>query len=130
MAVSAVTLPNPDSVLRLDTYQPHPSIAVVSVDGEVDLGTAPQLAARLAEQLAPPPAYLVVDLSQVAFLGAAGLNVLADAARDAAELGTPLRVVVGGQRQIRRLLRLCGLDDALPAFETVDDAVRPIPRPR
>jgi anti-anti-sigma factor len=50
---------------------------VLHVVGELDTLTAPLLAVRLAEQQAAVPK-LVVDLSEVSFLGSAGLAALVE----------------------------------------------------
>jgi anti-sigma B factor antagonist len=56
---------------------------------------------------------LVADLDRVSFIDAAGLGVLAGAARQAAAHGASLRVVCA-RRQIRRLFGLTRLDEAVP----------------
>ncbi|MEA5366840.1 STAS domain-containing protein [Amycolatopsis sp., V23-08] len=65
---------------------------VVAVVGDVDLGTAPMLRHALDEALGRAPRRIVVDLSLVRFLNAAGLEVLLDAHRRAGP-GTDLRLV-------------------------------------
>jgi anti-anti-sigma factor len=74
-----------------------PGATFVRVSGEVDMLTAPDLAATLAEATAHtrPPAPVVVDLSQVAHLGRAGLAELLACHRRCRQAGTQLRVVVG-----------------------------------
>ena len=58
---------------------------MLHVIGELDTLTAPLLAVRLAEQQSAVPK-LVVDLSEVSFLGSAGLAALVEA-KDAADNG-------------------------------------------
>jgi anti-sigma B factor antagonist len=50
--------------------------AVVRVEGEVDLYTAPQLWETLDAAISGTPHELVVDLSDVTFLDSSGLSVL------------------------------------------------------
>ena len=50
--------------------------AVVRVQGEVDLYTAPQLWETLDAAIAGTPHELVIDLSDVSFLDSSGLSVL------------------------------------------------------
>ncbi|RAS62271.1 anti-sigma B factor antagonist [Lentzea atacamensis] len=52
------------------------SSTVVRVAGEIDLATAPAFESFLHEQLAHTRAVLMVELSGVDYLGAAGLEVL------------------------------------------------------
>ena len=65
---------------------------VVAVDGEVDVGSAPLLRHVLDAALDRAPRRIVVDLSYVRFLNAAGLAVLIDAHRRAGP-GTDVRLV-------------------------------------
>jgi anti-sigma B factor antagonist len=65
---------------------------VVSVEGDVDLSTAPMLHDALEEALSRAPRRVVVDLSLVRFLNTAGLEVLLDAHRRAGP-ATDLRLV-------------------------------------
>jgi anti-sigma B factor antagonist len=55
----------------------------------------------------------VADLDRVSFIDAAGLGVLAGAARQAAAHGTSLQVVCA-RRRVRRLFGLTQLDQAVP----------------
>jgi anti-anti-sigma factor len=60
-----------------------PGYTVITVAGEIDIATAPQLGERLAV-LAGSGRPVIADLDQVRFIDAAGLRVLAAAARHAA----------------------------------------------
>jgi anti-sigma B factor antagonist len=93
---------------------------VVTVDGEVDLTTAPELAEVLGKDVPP---VLVVDLTRVTFLSAAGLRVLVAAAGDALEHGRWLGLVTDGQLALR-VLRMSGVAASIPTFESLSDAVR------
>jgi anti-sigma B factor antagonist len=98
-----------------------PGHVLVTVAGEIDIATAPQLHDRLAA-LAASGRRLVVDLTQVSFLAAAGLNVLAAAARKARARGGDLGVVTPRPR-IRRLFAITGLDRHIPLARTVTEAL-------
>jgi anti-sigma B factor antagonist len=93
---------------------------VVMVDGEVDLTTAPELAEVLEEDATP---VLVVDLTRVTFLSAAGLHVLIAAAARAQEHERCLGLVTDG-RMALRVLRMSGVAASIPTFESLSDAVR------
>jgi anti-sigma B factor antagonist len=95
---------------------------VLSVCGEVDLATAPALGAVLTLALRCVPAVLVVDLSGVDFLGAAGLAVLVAAAAAGANR-TAVRVVTT-RRECDVPILLTDLGAELTLCRTVDEAVR------
>src|SRR4051812_1355359 len=80
---------------------------VVTVTGEVDTQTAPELAAVLTAQLAVAQV-VVVDLDGVQFLASAGLTVLFEASELAAEQRRDLRLVCHCS-SINRIFTITGL---------------------
>jgi anti-sigma B factor antagonist len=97
------------------------------VEGAVDGLTAPRLRTALAaafDRLAGRA--LVLDLSEVTFLGSPGLRVLFDCAVEAAHHRghQPLRVVVDHARPVVRPIEIVGLDNVLALYHRVDEAMR------
>lgn len=86
------------------------NLVLVRVAGELDNVTASLLGATLvdAEEAVSPPAPVVVDLTGVSFLGAAGLTVLVDHHERCAALGGSL-LIVPGSKAVRRALAMTGL---------------------
>ncbi|WP_405162055.1 STAS domain-containing protein [Nocardia sp. NBC_01499] len=97
------------------------SAAILTIGGEVDAMSAPQLQSGIEDVLVDKPMLLVVDLSGVSFFGSAGLSVLLLAERAVAKGG--LRVVASPQ--VRRPIEVTGLDEILDLFETLQDALAP-----
>ncbi|HWO67343.1 MAG TPA: STAS domain-containing protein [Umezawaea sp.] len=89
-------------------------VAVVTATGEVDMTTVGLLAERLdrVHDLVPAPRAVVVDLSGVRFLAAAGVAVLLTAHLACGERGVPLWVVAPN-RAVRYPLEVCGLTSLL-----------------
>ncbi len=87
---------------------------LVRVTGELDNVTADTLSATLAdaELAVSPPAPVVVDLTGVTFLGAAGLSVLVDHHERCAALGSAL-LIVPGSKAVRRAMTVTGLHSRL-----------------
>lgn len=75
---------------------------VVTVVGEVDALTAPELATLLTAQLAAARV-VVVDLDGVRFLGSAGLSVLFEANEQASQEDRVLRLVCNSRIANRAL---------------------------
>jgi anti-sigma B factor antagonist len=98
----------------------EPGHMLVTVAGEVDIATVPQLQERLAA-LAASGRPLIVDLDRVTFIDAAGLRVLAGAASRAAAHRASLHVVCA-RHQVRRLFAITGLDRQIPLARTVTEA--------
>ncbi|WP_020658692.1 STAS domain-containing protein [Amycolatopsis benzoatilytica] len=98
----------------------RPPAAVLVLRGDLDLGTAPQLTAAVAA-VSGEPALLVLDLAGVEFLASAGLTALLAACREA-PAGTEVRIVAAG-RPTMRPIQLTGLEDALPLYQTLEEAL-------
>lgn len=98
----------------------RPDYVLVTVAGDVDLLTAPRLRVRLSE-LAATGGPVVVDLSRVRFIDAAGLGLLAHAASLATVYGGSLHVVTA-QPRVRLLLSISGLEQHVGLAWTVGEA--------
>ncbi|MEW2515302.1 STAS domain-containing protein [Streptomyces sp. NPDC046870] len=81
---------------------------VVALRGEIDLLTAPALAARLDALTARPRPDLVLDLRPTEFIDCAGLGVLCRARNRVLTRGGRLRLVTDSARFLR-MLRVTGL---------------------
>ncbi|MDQ1620343.1 MAG: anti-sigma factor antagonist [Actinomycetota bacterium] len=96
--------------------------AVVTVGGEVDLGTANQLSDYAVTALQDSGPSLVIDLAGVTFMDSTGLKVL---------LACHRRVLLGGgglglvapTRPVLRVLSITGLDQTFPIYPTVDETI-------
>ncbi len=88
------------------------SSALVRAVGEIDLLTAPLLAAAVEEAKATGATELLVDCTGVTYLGSTGIGVLVQAWRDM-EDGARFRLRPELQPSVRRVLELCGLDELI-----------------
>src|ERR1700722_3455905 len=71
--------------------------SIVHASGEVDIASAPALAAHVDRALAPRPSQLIIDLAAGAMLDSSGLRVLISGLEglEAGGNATELRLVVG-----------------------------------
>ncbi|MEU6827033.1 STAS domain-containing protein [Nocardia beijingensis] len=92
---------------------------VVSVHGEIDMASAPRLQSALDEALRDAPGAVVVDMTNVGFLGSAGLSVLLAASEATGSGG--LRVVPSDAA--RRPIEVTALDRLLTVFDSVEEAL-------
>ncbi|SFQ95968.1 anti-anti-sigma factor [Lentzea waywayandensis] len=98
-----------------------PGVVVLAVRGEVDSCTSPLLRDRLLDHVRPTCRQLVVDLTAVTFLAAAGLTVLV-AVREAATAAGVRLFLVADTPAVLRPLMITGLDgvfDVCPDIEHV-----------
>ena len=93
----------------------------VSIEGELDLYSAPQVRAEL-EALAIEPAEVVLDLGGVTFVDSTALGAILASARILREAGGGLALVAADERT-RKLLALVGVDRVLPVYESSEQAV-------
>ena len=88
-------------------------MAVVHLRGEIDIATAEDVFTRLAEAVAE--SCTVVDLSDVGFIDASGVNALVGALRVAAGHQHHL-LVASPPRQLNRILDVLDLHGTLPTY--------------
>jgi anti-sigma B factor antagonist len=86
------------------------SVTLVTVTGEVDLATAPELEERLGEAVAAGDT--TADLVGVEFMDSTGLRVLI-AAHEAADAAGHSFSLVVAEGPVTRLLRITGVDQQL-----------------
>jgi anti-sigma B factor antagonist len=111
----------PTDLLDLQVAEHGPDARVITVTGEVDTVTAPELAACLTAQLAAVQV-VVVNLDGVRFLTSAGLTVLFEANELATQEGRGLRLVCNSW-MANRVLEATGLRTHLPFADNVPDAL-------
>jgi anti-sigma B factor antagonist len=86
---------------------------VITVRGEVDLASAPQLAGAMSELIDRGHTRVAVDLGAVEFIDSTGLGVLVGSLRRLREGGGDL-VLRAASPAVVRILELTGLDGLLP----------------
>ncbi|MBB2909666.1 anti-sigma B factor antagonist [Streptosporangium becharense] len=82
---------------------------VVTVTGELDLATRPELVAYVRHAVDVDTGTIIIDLSGVTFIDACGLSALIALKRYAREQGRPL-LLAGATPPVLRLLKLTNLD--------------------
>jgi anti-anti-sigma factor len=90
--------------------------------GELDVASAPDLAAAVARIDMSRNTFLVLDLRNLAFIDASGIRAILVTQELCAERGCTFILVPGEQEQVQRVFEICGLLDHLP-FRN-DEALR------
>jgi anti-sigma B factor antagonist len=97
-------------------------LAVLTVRGEHDLSTAPDLRRRLKALIGEGDA-IVVDLSPATFVDSTILGVILDACRRASDAGLGFAVAAAnGGSAVDRVLEVTGLKAELPVHSARKDA--------
>lgn len=104
----------------------HGDARVITVGGEINALTAPELAALVTAQVAAVP-LVVVDLQRVRFMGFAGLSVLVEANELATREGRRIRLVCHHSEMVNRALDVAGLREQFSLSDTVSAALHNSP---
>jgi anti-sigma B factor antagonist len=107
--------------LSLDTSQ-HGRWTVVSVQGELDLYTAPQLREAVLGLDAGSAPHVAIDLSDVGFIDSSGLGAIIACLKHVREQSGELALVTPEASPLTKLLALTGLDAAVPTVASLEDA--------
>ncbi len=95
--------------------------SVISIEGELDLLTAPRLKWMLTDALEAGHEELVVNLSLATFIDSTALGVLVGVNRS---LGVDARLAIVCQRgALLKIFEFSGLDGMFMIFSTVDEAL-------
>ncbi len=96
--------------------------STLTVRGELDIATAPELAAVIETQLAGASRGLVLDLTPTRFLDSTGARCLMRAAKQAASAGVELHVVCPRSNSpVRLIIDLLELERLVPIVDSPAD---------
>ena len=96
-------------------------MVVVSVTGDLDLLTTPQLDHAIRSAMRTEPTALIIDLTRVDFLASIGMNLLV-ATRDEIAPTARFGVVADGPATSRPM-KLIGIDTMIALYQTLGDAL-------
>jgi anti-anti-sigma factor len=98
-------------------------VVVARLEGEIDAANADATAAALARALDDEDTAMVVDLSDVAYIGSAGVRLLHELTRRLESEGRRLRLVVARAGIVARLFEIVEMEQVVPVDPSVDDAL-------
>jgi anti-sigma B factor antagonist len=93
------------------------SARIVSVDGDLDLASSPRLSSLL-DRLVCERSALVVDLTNCTFIDSTGLAAILHGARPLVSFA-----VVCGDGVPGELLRMTSIDETIPVYPRLDEAL-------
>lgn len=99
------------------------AVCKVTLEGEVDVYTAPRLKEELTSLIAGGCHFLIVDMEKVAFIDSSGLGVLVSALRRAREKDGAIRIVCT-REGVLKIFRITGLDKVFPIFSDAAEAAQ------
>src|SRR5262245_28180259 len=108
------------SVARVD----RSGCTVLVVRGELDMAVEGRLFAAAVTVLQEHARHaLVLDMSGLGFMASIGISELIMIQYEAVTCRRRLRIIVGGNRQLQRVLAAVGLDRRLPICASIEEAL-------
>jgi anti-sigma B factor antagonist len=111
--------------LRFSVCRPRRDVTLLVVVGEIDLATAPGFRTELTRVSGCRTSTLVLDLSPVTFLAAAGLTVLVEAHAEAVRSHRRI-VLITEVRSVERAIEITGLSAGFHRVGSLEAALADI----
>lgn len=93
---------------------------LITVSGEVDLATSPDLDVAIIAAIDAGAASVVIDLSDVSFMDSSGLGVIVRALKRCREAENDLDLVITNER-VLKVFGITGLDQVIPIHASIQD---------
>jgi len=93
---------------------------VVTVSGEVDLATSPELDQAIVSGIESGTQSLVIDLTAVSFMDSSGLGVIVRGLKRCREADKDLDLVITNER-VLKVFGITGLDQVIPIHDSIED---------
>ncbi|MFD3841987.1 STAS domain-containing protein [Streptomyces sp. NPDC058642] len=104
-------------------------VALITVQGYLDVDTATEFQHHLANQLHHGRRHFLLDLSQVPFMDSSGMNIILRVYQEARELPGSVHII-SPTPAVRRILDLTGVSITVPVSESVEEALTLVDQPR
>jgi anti-sigma B factor antagonist len=108
---------------RVELLRTEQDTAVIALEGEVDIYSAPQFKEALLAGIEDGATTIVVDLSRVTFIDSTALGVLVSGAKRVRPKDGRLDIVCTDEN-ITRIFEITGLDRIFGIYRTRDEALR------
>ncbi|MCX5335781.1 MULTISPECIES: STAS domain-containing protein [unclassified Streptomyces] len=103
-------------------------VALITVQGYLDVDTATEFQHHLANQLHHGRRHFLLDLSQVPFMDSSGMNIILRVYREARELPGSVHII-SPPPAVRRILDLTGVSITVPVSGSVEEALTLVDQP-
>ncbi|MEV7068138.1 STAS domain-containing protein [Streptomyces collinus] len=115
-------MPLAQNPLSVEVEVPREDVALITVDGYLDVDTATEFQAHLANQLHHGRRHFLLDLSSVPFMDSSGMNIILRVYQETRKTEGSVHVISPAPA-VRRILDLTGVSITVPISETVDEAL-------
>ncbi|MDT0406268.1 MULTISPECIES: STAS domain-containing protein [Streptomyces] len=115
-------MPIAQDPLSVEVALPRTDVALLTVEGYLDVDTATEFQHHLANQLHHGRRHFLLDLSAVPFMDSSGMNIILRVYQEARELPGSVHIISPAPA-VRRILDLTGVSITVPVSESVDEAL-------
>ena len=98
----------------------NPDRHVITVSGEVDLASSPQLDDAIISALDSGAKAVAIDLTNVSFMDSSGLGVIVRGLKRCREAEIDLDLVITNER-VLKVFGITGLDQVIPIHSSISD---------
>jgi len=120
-------VPIAQNPLSVEVTLPREDVALLRVEGYLDVDTATEFQHHLANQLHHGRRHFLLDLSAVPFMDSSGMNIILRVYQEARELPGSVHII-SPTPAVRRILDLTGVSITVPVSESVDEALERVDR--
>jgi len=93
---------------------------VITVSGEVDLATSPELDTAIIASIESGTSSVAIDLTDVSFMDSSGLGVIVLGLKRCREADKDLDLVITNER-VLKVFGITGLDQVIPIHDSIED---------
>ena len=93
---------------------------VITVSGEVDLATSPELDTAIIAAIESGTSSVAIDLIDVSFMDSSGLGVIVRGLKRCREEDKDLDLVITNER-VLKVFGITGLDQVIPIHDSIED---------
>lgn len=122
-------MPIAQNPLSVEVTLPRDDVALLKVQGYLDIDTATEFQHHLANQLHHGRRHFLLDLSEVPFMDSSGMNIILRVYQEARELPGSVHII-SPTSAVRRIVDLTGVSITVPVSESVEEALERVDRPQ
>ncbi|WP_411152871.1 STAS domain-containing protein [Streptomyces sp. A30] len=115
-------MPLAQNPLSIEVTLPRGDVALITVEGYLDVDTATEFQHHLANQLHHGRRHFLLDLSAVPFMDSSGMNIILRVYQEARTLPGSVHII-SPTPAVRRILDLTGVSITVPVSEGLEEAL-------
>jgi stage II sporulation protein AA (anti-sigma F factor antagonist) len=115
-------VPLAQNPLSVEVTLPREDVALIRVEGYLDVDTATEFQHHLANQLHHGRRHFLLDLSAVPFMDSSGMNIILRVYQEAREIPGSVHIISPAPA-VRRILDLTGVSITVPVSESLEEAL-------